>query len=583
MSKIIDCLLIGHNQVNFDEYIKRIQKMGKNSGAYRDLNLSFLQYDGKPYHAAGMFNYIQSHYLSNQKNFKPLCNKDTFSAAISYLGTYLSRRKLTFDYILSFQEEKQKLAEKLTKDNILTIAITTTLYITVFPILEIMNFIKQYNQTARVIIGGPFIATQIRAADPGTLQFLFDSVGADIYVNSSQGEAALVKIIHALKNDLPLNEIPNIHYKTGNGYQAAPLVKENNKLSENMVNWNLFADKTNEYVNIRTSISCPFACAFCGFPEHAGQYQTADIEAIERELNSLKKITTVKSLYFIDDTINVPIKRFKEFLKMLNKNKYSFRWQSQIRCQYLDRETVKLMKQSGCEGVFLGLESGNNQILKNMNKKGSLEEYKKGIQLLKKYDIITFGSFIAGFPGETQETLQETAHFIEESEIDFYRAQLWYCETITPIWKQKEKYNIKGSNFEWSHGTMNSREAADLVEEMFLTINQSTWLPQYQFDFNTLFHLTNRGLNLNQIKGFITIFNQGIKEKLIHPGKDEVSKELIHRLAKTITSPSLDYLNGMRENTENHHLANIDIAEVPIIHEEDLQADFDLDWNINQE
>lgn len=100
------------------------------------------------------------------------------------------------------------------------------------------------------------------------------------------------------------------------------------------------------------------------------------------------------------------------------------------------------MKESGCEGVFLGIESGNNQILATMNKIASVEKYLEGIALLKEFDIVTYGSIIIGFPGETGETVQDTIGFIEDSGLDFYRAQLWYCEPITPIRKDRQKYQL---------------------------------------------------------------------------------------------------------------------------------------------
>jgi radical SAM PhpK family P-methyltransferase len=292
---------------------------------------------------------------------------------------------------------------------------------------------------------------------------------------------------------------------------------------------------------MRTSISCPFSCTFCGFPEHAGPYQTAPIEAVEKELNRVAGIGTVKCLQFIDDTFNVPSKRFKEILRMIINNKYNFQWYSHLRCQYLDEEMIELMKKSGCQGVFLGIESGNQQILKNMNKQVNVEKYLKGIALLKKYDILTHGSFIIGFPGETAQTVKDTFTFIKESGIDFYRAQLWYCDTITPIWKQREKYNIKGSHFEWSHATTDSKQACDTIDDLFLSIEKPIWVPQYNFEFNGIFHLLHRGITLDQVKNFIKSFNNGIKEKLSYPGPKEVSLEVIKQLRRpfqTNTNPN---------------------------------------------
>lgn len=554
--KMIDCFFIGHNEMDFAEYEKRVRQMGIHSGAYRDLGKNFLCYNNTLYHISEIFNIFCRNNGDpiGSDNIKPLSMGDTFNLAIAYLGSYLHNRNLSFDYVNAFQDEKELLAEKLAKNNILAIAIITTLYVSAFPILEIIRFIKKYNNTAMIIVGGPFIANQVRSLSPVELEYLFESVGGDFYVNSTQGEAALVEIITALKKKLPLEQINNIYYNVNGNFQKTPTRKENNRLAENMVNWDLFSPATNRYghLNIRTSISCPFSCSFCGFPEHAGPYQTVGIEEIQEELDQANKIKALTSVQFVDDTFNVPVKRFKEILKMMIKNQYKFKWHSHFRCQYADRETVELMKASGCEGVYLGIESGSDHILKIMNKASKVEQYFRGVRLLKEYGILTYGSFIIGFPGETHETVQETIQFIKESGIDFYRTQLWYCDTLTPIWKEREKYNIKGSHFEWTHATMDAKTAADITDEIFLSIENPIWVPQYNFEFYGLFHLLHRGFSPLQVKNFLNAFNRGIKEKLIGSSK-EISREVIEELEASLRKnhiPGKKRKGNQREDEE---------------------------------
>jgi anaerobic magnesium-protoporphyrin IX monomethyl ester cyclase len=540
----IDCLFIGHNEMDFVEYEKTARAMGVHSGAYRDLNLNFIFYNNRPYTAPDIFNIF--HYHNNTVNHSNHSNQpfhvaESFSAAIAYLGSYLDRRGYSFDYVNAFQCSKAELAKKLAKENILTIAIITTLYVSPFPIVEIVDFIKTYNRTAKIIVGGPFVSTKIRTLAPQELDYLFlTAIRADFYVNSPQGETALVNIIDALKHNLPPDEINNVYYKAGNTLKAGRMRSENNRLAENMVNWDIFDGNVNKYVNIRTAISCPFSCSFCGFPQHAGAYQMTPAEMIEEELKKLDKIKTVKSVLFIDDTFNIPPERFKKILRMIIKNKFGFKWHSYFRCQFADPEMVELMKESGCEGVFLGLESGNDQILKNMNKAASIKEYLNGIGLLKKYGIVTFGDFIVGFPGETDETVQDTVNFIETSGLDFFRAQLWYCEPITPIYKKRDLYNIKGESFEWSHAGMNAQQACDLIEHIFLTVKEPTWIPQYNFDFFNIWHLVHRGMTIEQVRGFLKSFNSAVKEKLIGPSRREVSYEALAQLKNACANSNSD-------------------------------------------
>lgn len=445
----IDCLIIGHNEMNFVEYEKTLRQMGVNSGAYRDLQMNFIWYNNRPYDAAGIYNALSGSEVEASRVIEPLTIGENFSAAISYLGTFLQRRGFTVDFINAFQQQKQELAEKLTAHRILAVAIPTTLYVSAFPIIEIIEFVRTCNPTVKIIVGGPFILTQVRSQDPAALKYLFKtSLGADFYVSSSQGEAALVKILHALKQGLSFHHINNIFYRTGEHadakYVSTPVQRERSPLTENMVDWRLFADKVGKYVNVRTAISCPFSCSFCGFPQRAGKYQTADVPAIEKELRELAKIETLKCVHFIDDTL----------------------------------------------------------------------AYLKGIQQLKSCGIVTFGNFIIGFPGETRETVQDTVEFIEKSGLDFYRVQLWYSEPITPIRQEKDKYKLEGDSFAWRHRTMDSGEACDLIEEIFQGQRQPIWVPQYNFDFDTFWHLVHRGMSVNRAGDFLRSFNNAVREKL---------------------------------------------------------------------
>ena len=530
MSQEIDCLFIGHNQVEFEHYERVTRQMGTESGAYRDLRLNFIYYNGKPYTMPGIFNLLNR---GNQSGSKPFYLGETFSPAIAYLGSYLDRQGLRFDYVNSFREEKALLAAKLEQEKILAVAIITTLYVSPLPIVEIIDFVRAHNRTAKIILGGPFVSTQVRIQDRDSLDYLLGvTLGADIYVNSAQGEATLVKILRALKTHSPLEGIENLYYKDEENHlcRSAAAVKEMNLLTENPVNWELFQQGPGRFVNLRTAISCPFSCAFCGFPQHAGDYQTLPVEMIQKELDALTAAASPQSIHFIDDTFNVPVKRFKEILRLFVRKAYPFKWHSYFRCQYIDREMVELMKEAGCEGVFLGIESGSDAILKNMNKGTTAQKYLKGIELLKEYGITTFGSFIVGFPGETPATVRETTAFIKASGLDFYRAQLWYCEPITPIWQEREKYRLEGENFEWRHATMDSKQACDLIDEIFLTTASPLWIPQYDFDFDSIWHLTRRDMELDHIKDFLGAFKRGIIGKLESHLPKEADAEVIQAL-----------------------------------------------------
>jgi p-methyltransferase len=166
------------------------------------------------------------------------------------------------------------------------------------------------------------------------------------------------------------------------------------------------------------------------------------------------------------------------------------------------------MSEAGCKGVFLGIESGSPQILKNMNKAATIEKYAVGIESLRRNGVLTFGSFITGFPGETDETVEETITFIKQTKPDYYRSQMWYCEPGTAIQKERAKYQIEGEGFVWKHATMTSLDAMDHIDRMFLTIEDSIWLPQWSFDFWIIPYLQGKGITLSQFRKFMKLAKQ---------------------------------------------------------------------------
>ncbi|MCP4215400.1 MAG: PhpK family radical SAM P-methyltransferase, partial [bacterium] len=97
MAQAIDCLIIGHNQTDFVEYEKSLRQTGTDSGAYRDLNLSYINYNNTPYHATDTYNLFCRRDTQTSGTHKHLNMLDTFSASIAYLGSYLHRHGFSFD------------------------------------------------------------------------------------------------------------------------------------------------------------------------------------------------------------------------------------------------------------------------------------------------------------------------------------------------------------------------------------------------------------------------------------------------------------------------------------------------------
>lgn len=498
--KKLDCVVIGYNELPFQQYENFLRKYGEDSEAYRDLKFSFVDVAGEKMDYVNLLNHVLDGAHGAGHGLK---SGDIPNLAAAYLTNFLRARAVEAEYINLFQHEKERLARYLEQDPV-CVAITTTFYVVNLPVNEMVEFIRRHNPRVKIVVGGPLVANHARNNAGDNFRAAVDDIGADIYVVEGQGEQTLYEIVSCLKSGGDLNDVPNLVYFEDGRLRRTPVRPENNSLDENIIDWTQFGGAPlGRTLQTRTARSCAFKCAFCNYPTRAGALSLTSLECIERELDSMLAAGDVQNVVFIDDTFNVPFPRFKDICRMMIRKQYPFNWFSYFRCSNSDEEAIDLMAESGCKGVFLGIESGSPTILKNMNKAATIEKYAQGIEWLRARGILTFGSFITGFPGETEETVDETIDFLQTTRPDYYRSQMWYCEPGTPIYHQKEKYDIKGDGFVWSHATMDSLEAMDHIDRMFLTVNQSLWLPQWSFDFWIIPYLIGKGIGTDRFKEFM--------------------------------------------------------------------------------
>lgn len=512
----LDCVVIGYNDTPFEEYEKLLHQYGEDSEAYRDLKYSYVDWEGKKFNYVNLLNHAYGEARGNGRTEEVFKSGEMPNLGAAYLTNFLKRRGFEARYVNLFQHEKEKLIHYLEQDPY-CVAITTTFYVLNRPVIEIVNFIREYNEKVKIVVGGPLVANHFNRYEHDQMLFALEDMGADIYVVESQGELTLSAIVNCLKRGADLSSVPNIFYHKNGSLEMTQRIPENNSLDENYVNWQNFPEeKLGASIQVRTARSCAFSCSFCAYPIRAGQLTLANLDTVERELDSIRALGHVKNVIFIDDTFNVPLKRFKEICNLMIEKNYGFDWFSYFRCSNSDEEAIELMARSGCKGVFLGIESGSPTILKNMHKAAKIEQYVQGAKWLRDHGIFTFGSFITGFPGETEETVDETIDFLKEVRLDYYRTQLWYCEPGTPIYDKREEYKILGQGFKWEHDTMNSLEAMDYIDKTFIEVGDtSTWLPIWSFDFWFIPYVMGKGVSRSQFTDIVTEANKMMRPNII--------------------------------------------------------------------
>lgn len=522
MDNQLDAIIIGYNEQPFKLYLDSILAHGEDSEGFKDLRPNYFDIEGEPYTYVDLLNKVSTGgYFS--------CDIPNLAAV--YLCNFLIQRGLNAQYINLFQKEKEKLKELIDKKPH-CIAITTTFYISNLPVIDIIEFIREINPEIPIVVGGVLVSNIFNTNSDSEFFFALNDIGADIYVLESQGELTLYNLVCAIKDGADLSSINNLIYRDAQGEMVMnPRRLENNSLDNEVINWTNFKSyHLGPTLQTRTARSCAFACAFCGYPERGGALSSARIDSVAKELDTMMSLGYVENVVFIDDTFNVPKGRFKELCQMLIDKKYNINWFSYYRCDHGDEEVIELMRKSGCKGVFLGIESGSQEILEKMNKRAKIDNYKKGIKHLKDNGILTFASFITGYPGETKDTINETIEFIQTNKPDYWRTMLWYCDPLTPVYKtKKEEFKIEGEGFKWKHFSMNSQQAANYIHSIFLSIhpNQSIWMPQYSFDFWIIPYLMGKGISLSKFKEFMYLANQAMIIELSEADKEK--KNLIQQ------------------------------------------------------
>lgn len=537
----VDCLLVGYNDSIFTDSLQIVRAMGKNSGAYRDLNLAFVEMDDKPYRCMDLLNHFVGEASSTA--YKQYDNSDFISPAILHLSSFLNKRGFSVDYVNLMHREKERFGALLNSQSIRAVAITTTFYVSPYPIRAIVQFVRSKGFTGPIIVGGPYVANQSKSHDRSELTALFEFVGGDIYIVSPEGEATLAHVLSALSSEADLSGVANLAFRGPGGFDFTPAVPEQNDMAAEPVNYSLFGpQEIRQFVSLRTAKSCPFACAFCGFPQRAGKYRYVDVKEVGRHLDSIAELGSVTTLTFIDDTFNVPKGRFRDILRLMIERRYGFRWNCFYRADCGDDATIELMAEAGCEGVFLGVESGSDAMLKKMNKTARRADYLAAIKKFRSVSISTYVSLLVGFPGETLDTVQETVELLETTAPNYYRANLLYLDPITSVYRNREALGLSGQGFSWKHATMDSSFASAIIDWMFVSIRNSVWLPQHGFEQWAIFYLQRHGFSEHRINAFIRGFNGAIKEKLILDRR-ELSVEMSSTLRQIATGVPLDRID----------------------------------------
>ena len=161
---------------------------------------------------------------------------------------------------------------------------------------------------------------------------------------------------------------------------------------------------------IITARGCPYNCNFCGKIIPGARLRS--VTKIIEEIKYLKEKCQIEGVHFVDELLVINKGRAKEICAELKK--LNIIWDCQGRVNLVDYEIMKTMKDAGCIAIGFGVESGDPQILKNMNKQTTPEQIEKSILGAQKAGLAVKNQLIFGYPGETCQTLENTVKLMKK-------------------------------------------------------------------------------------------------------------------------------------------------------------------------
>ncbi len=264
------------------------------------------------------------------------------------------------------------------------------------------------------IWGGYFSANQYKV--------VLNSRFVDFVINGP-GDEAFPQLIDAIENHKDLSSIKNIIYKRNDEFVITPKAElfDQDKLPQlpyeklnGFYPINYYLGKTflgTKTAAYHSSVGCPFTCSFCAVvPIYEARWKGKSAPLIYKDIKFLKDEYGATAVEFHDNNFFVSEKRTVEFSNLIRNE--NIIWWGEGRIDTINKysdESLAIMREAGCRMIFFGAETGNDAILKQMDKGGtqSGEQIKKFAARMREFDIIPEYSFVLGLPAETPEKVMQ--------------------------------------------------------------------------------------------------------------------------------------------------------------------------------
>lgn len=337
-----------------------------------------------------------------------------------YIASYLKEygpRNLEIQVIDIVLEDMNytEIRERIIKENPDVIA-TQILTFTLIDSLKIVKMAKEVNPNIITVVGG-------RHCDiypTETIRFKFVD-----YLIQGEGEITFLELIKNLKQPERLKNLPGLTFKTKNG-----IINNPSQFIENLdqlpfpareltpyKKYRFLLAKNSVFTTLITSRGCPYSCTFCD--EGRKKFRAISAQRVVDEIVKCKNNFGISTFFIFDSTFTINRQRVLDFCDELIKRKVNIIFDIRSRINLIDEKMLKKLKQAGCIRIQYGVESGNDKILKEINKLITSEQIKKTMEITHKYGFEILCDFMFGLPGEKEKEIMDTINLSVELPIDY--------------------------------------------------------------------------------------------------------------------------------------------------------------------
>ena len=322
-----------------------------------------------------------------------------------------------------------------------------------FSTMTFCALIKQQFPNIHVTIGGNTV-TRLRDVLPDNQKLfaLFDS--AVMY----EGETAFLQLVEAVGSGGDLSRIPNLIYRDGSGIHTSSLTFAEDMAALPPPDFDgLPLEKyfvPEPMLSYLATRGCYWGrCEFCDHGEgYTAGYRTKKIEQIIEEIRALKTKYQVRHFHFTDESY--PPALFRKLCRQLIEKNVDILWQTHMRFEksLLEESVWKDAWASGCRYLHFGYESGDERVLKLMDKATTKEVIHRSLQLSANVGIWNHAMGFFGFPGETRDEAWSSVKFLEENKdlVHSVGFGTFDLSKHTPVAKHPEKWGVTPyKNPEW--------------------------------------------------------------------------------------------------------------------------------------